>query len=182
MQLVEGTFITTGENSLASESSPVLFGGSEILNPLCCLGDQNFWILSCVLGGSEILNPLLCCLGGQKFWILSCVLGGSEILNPRLCCLGGQKFWISCVWGIRITKYSPVFLGDQKFWISCVVWGIRNSESSPVLFRGQKFWIYMYEFSPVFLGHQKVRILARFLWGTSRDKKFRKSFNCLNLK
>ena len=57
------------------DSSPVLFGGSEILNPLlCCLGDQKFWILPLLFGGSEILTPLLCCLGGQKF-----------------CCLGNQK-------------------------------------------------------------------------------------------
>ena len=67
MQLVGGTFITAGENSLAPESSPVLFGGSEILNPLCCLGDQNFGILSYVLGGSEILNLLCCCGGGGGF-------------------------------------------------------------------------------------------------------------------
>ena len=127
----------------------MLFGGSEILNILCCFGDQKFWILSCVIGGSEILN-LLCCLGDQKFWILSCVilgdqkvwilscvLGGSEVLNPLLCCFGDQKFWIvSCViWGIRNSGSSPVLFGDQKFWISLLCFGgIRNSKSSPALF------------------------------------------------
>ena len=148
MQLVGGTFITAGENSLAPESSPVLFGGSEILNPLCCLGDQNFGILSFVLGGLEILNLLCCCGGGggggweernSESPVFFC---GSEILNPLLCCLGGQKFWISCVWGIWISEYSPVFLGDQKFWIlSSVVWRVRNSEYSPVLLGDQKFWL-----------------------------------------
>ena len=85
-----------------SESFPVLFEGSEILNPLLRY-----------LGGSEILNPLLCCLGDKKFWI-SCVVWGSEILNPLLCCLG-----------VRNSESSPLFLGDQKFRIlSCVVWGL----------------------------------------------------------
>ena len=66
-----------------SESSPVLFGGSEILNPLlCCLGDQKFWILSCIVWGirnsesSPVLfggirnskSPVL--FRGQKFRIL----------------------------------------------------------------------------------------------------------------
>ena len=55
-----------------SVSSPVVCGGSEILDLLCCLGDQKFCILSCgvwgirnsktpvLFEGSEILNPLLC--------------------------------------------------------------------------------------------------------------------------
>ena len=123
-----------------------------------------YWKHSCIVflfGGSEILYPLRCCLGNQKFWILSCVVWGSEILNPLLCCLGvrnsesspvlfgDQKFWISCVvWESEILNHLLCFLGDQQFWISCVVWGseilnpllcfrgIRNSESSPVLFGG----------------------------------------------
>ena len=109
-------FLFRGSNS---ESSPVLFGGSEILNPLlCCLGDQKFWILSCIVWGirNSESAPVL--------------FGGSEILNPLLCCLG-----------VRNSESSPLFFGDQKFRIlSCVNWGIRNSESR-VLFGGQKFWI-----------------------------------------
>ena len=79
-----------------SESSPVFFGGSEILKPFLVF-----------FGGSEILNPFWCSLGDQKFWTFSSFLweirnsepflmffGGSEILNPLLCCLGDQKFWI----------------------------------------------------------------------------------------
>ena len=112
------------------DSSPVLFGGSEILNPLlCCLGDQKFWILPLLFGGSEILTPLLCCLGGQKFWLLSCVVwgirhsqsspvsfGGSEILNPLLCCLEDEKFWLRYffVWEIRNSESSPVFFGEPN--------------------------------------------------------------------
>ena len=49
-----------------SESFPVLFGGSEILNLLCCLGIRNSESSPVLFGGSEILN-LLCCFGGQKF-------------------------------------------------------------------------------------------------------------------
>ena len=55
-----------------SESSPVLLGGSESVNPLqfFCRG---------FLGESDILIPLLWCLGDQKFWMLSCVFVGDEI-------------------------------------------------------------------------------------------------------
>ena len=135
-----------------SESSPVLFRASEILNPLlCCLEDQKFWILSCVVwgirnsdsspvlfGGSEILTPLLCCLGDQKFWILFCVVWGSRNSESSPVLFRGQKFIIlSCVvWGSEILTPLLCCLGDQKFCrlLSCVVWGIRNSESSPLLF------------------------------------------------
>ena len=62
-----------------------LFRGSEILYPLLCwLGNQKFWILSCVVWG--IINfesPVL--FGNQKFWLLFCVVWWSEILNPLLC-------------------------------------------------------------------------------------------------
>ena len=115
-----------------------LFRGSEILYPLlCCLGNQKFWILSCVVWRSEILNPLLCCLRVRNSESSPVLFGGSEILN-LLCCLG-----------VRNSESSPVLFGGQKFWIlSCVVWGseilnpllcswgMRNSESSPVLFGG----------------------------------------------
>ena len=165
MQLVGGTFITAGENSLAPESSPVLFGGSEILNPLCCLGDQNFGILSYVLGGSEILN-LLCCCGGGGVW--------EERNSESPVFFWDQKFWIlSCVvWGVRISEYSPMFLGDQKFWIlSCVVWGVRNSES-PV-FGGSEFlntllcsWgIRNSESSPLLFGGSEILNTLRWSWG-----------------
>ena len=136
------------------EYLPVLFGGLEILNLPCCLGNQKFWILSSAQG-------CVIWAGYHKFWISWCCLGirnsespflfrVSEILN-LLCYLGYQKFWISCVvWGIRNSE-SPVLFGDQKFWIFCVLGGseilnllcclgIRNSES-PVLFGDQKIWI-----------------------------------------
>ena len=116
----------------------MLFGGSEILNLLCCLGIRNSESSPLLFGGSEILNPLLCCLGDQKFWL------------RLLCCLGGQKLWLLAfvVWGIRNSESSPVLfgaseilnpllccLGDQKFrLLSSVVWGVRNSDSSPLLF------------------------------------------------
>ena len=89
-----------------------LFRGSEILYP------------SLLFGESEILNPLLCCLGDQKFWIPSCIGWESEILNPLLCCSGNQKFWIlSCVvWGIRNSE-SPLLFWGQKSWILSSVLG-----------------------------------------------------------
>ena len=73
----------------------MFFAVSEILNPLpCCLGEQKFWILRCVLwgfkssesspvlfGGSETLKPSLCSLGIRN-------------LSPFLCGLGNPKLWI----------------------------------------------------------------------------------------
>ena len=105
-----------------SGSFPVLFGGSEILNILCCLGDQKFWI-SCVVlgvknsesspvlfGGSKILN-LPCCLGVRNSEFPPVLFGGSEILNLHYCL------------GVRNSESSPLFLGDQKFWIlSRIAW------------------------------------------------------------
>ena len=155
------------------EHLPVIFGGSEILNPLYCLGDQNFWILSCVLGD-------------QKFWITCIVWGIRNSESPEL--FGDQKFWIlpCVVWGVRNSK-SSVFFGDQNFWIlSCVLGGsetlnllcclgdqkfrilscvLGGSEIlNPLLCcwggGGQKFWIY--EFSPVFLGDQKLESSSVF--------------------
>ena len=124
-----------------AEYLPVLFGGSEIINLMCCLGNQKFWILSCVLGGSDILNPLLYYLGDQKFWTSPVLFGGSEFLNILLCSWGIRNSESPVLFGgVRNSESSPVFLGDQKLWISCVVWGVRNSES-PVLFGDQKFWI-----------------------------------------
>ena len=55
------------------------------------LGVPKYWKPSCIVflfRGSEILYPLLCCLENQKFLILSCVVWGSEILNPLLCSWG----------------------------------------------------------------------------------------------
>ena len=123
------------------------------------LGDQKFWIFSCViaivgirnseffsvfLGGSEILNFCLCSWGDQKFWIFACVLGGirnSEFLPE--CVLGG----------IRNSEFLPVLLGDQKFWIfSCVIGGIRNSE-----------------FFPVFLGGSEILNPLLCCWGCQRS-------------
>ena len=175
------------------EHLPVIFGGSEILNPLYCLGDQNFWILSCVLGD-------------QKFWITCIVWGIRNSESPEL--FGDQKFWIlpCVVWGVRNSK-SSVFFGDQNFWIlSCVLGG---SETLNLLccLGDQKFRILscvlggseilnpllccgggggaeilnLWVFACV-PWRSKVRIFVRFLWGTSRDKKFQKSFSCLNLK
>ena len=92
-------------------------------------GVRNFDSSPVLFGGSEILTPLLCCLGGQKFWILSCVVwgirhsqsspvsfGGSEILNPLLCCLEDEKFWLRSffVWEIRNSESSPVFFGEPN--------------------------------------------------------------------
>ena len=129
-------------------------GGTLIFRTVRCWGIRNSESSPMLFEGSEILNPLLCCSGGQKFWLLSFVVwgirhsesspslfGGSEILNPLLCCLGDPKFWILSflVWGIRNSDSSPLLFGGRKFWIlSFVVWGIRNSESSPVLFGGSE--------------------------------------------
>ena len=101
---------------IRNSESPVLFGGSEILNHLCCLGIRNSESSPVLFGGSEILN-LLCFLA-------------IRISESSPVFLGDQKLWISCVaWGIRNSESSPVFLGNQKFWIlSCVVGGVRNSE------------------------------------------------------
>ena len=149
------------------EHLPVLFVGSEILNPLYCLGDQNFWILSCVLGD-------------QKFWI-TCIVWGIRNSESSPVLFGGSEILnLLCFLAIRISESSPVFLGDQKLWISCVAWGIRNSESSPVLLGGSEtlnLWVFA-----CVPWRSKVRIFVRLLLGTSRDKKFRKSFSCLNLK
>ena len=100
-----------------SESSPVLFWGSENLNPvLCSWGIRNSESSPVLFWGSEILN-LLCCLGDQNSWILSCVLGGSEILNLP-CFLGDQKFWLLsfavCVWGSRNSDSSPLLFGGPN--------------------------------------------------------------------
>ena len=165
---------------IRNSESPVLFGGSEFLNTfLCCLGDQKFWITCVVWGIRNSESPVL--FGDQKFWILPCVVWG------------GQKFWISCVfwgseflnpllcpWGIRNSE-SPVLLGGSEILNPLLCsWGIRNSESSPVLFGGSEI-LNLWVFACV-PWRSKVRIFVRFLWGTSRDKKFRKSFSCLNLK
>ena len=118
----------------------MLFGGSEILNLLCCLEIRNSESSPVLFGGSEILNPLLCCLGDQKFWILSCVVWGSEILNPLLCFLG-----------IRNSESSPVLIGGSEILNPECCLGVRNSESPSVL-----------------LGDQKFRILSRVVWGIFR--------------
>ena len=70
-----------------SESPSVLFGGSEILNLLCCLG---------------VVNPLLCWLGGggKNSESSPALIGGSA----PLCCLG-----------VRNSESSPPSLRDQKF-------------------------------------------------------------------
>ena len=73
LEILSLSFVVWGVRN--SESFPVLFGGSEILNLLCCLGIRNSESSPVLFGGSEILNPLLCCSGDQKFWI-SCVVFG----------------------------------------------------------------------------------------------------------
>ena len=56
----------------------MLFGGSEILNPLlCCLRVRNSESSPVLIGGSEILNPLLCCLGVRNSESSPVLFGGS---------------------------------------------------------------------------------------------------------
>ena len=91
--------------------------------------------------------------------------------SPGMCCLGDQKLWI----------ISRV-LGDQKFWIhSCVVWEISNSGCSPVFFC--KGWHLLMNCRLCSLRIKKLESLPVFYGEpSSRDKKFRQSFSCLNLK
>ena len=102
-----------------SVSSPVLFGGSEILNLLCCLAIRSSESSPVLFGGSEILN-LLSCLAIRSSESSPVLSGESEILNPLLCYLGDQKFWIFCVvWGSWI--------------LSCVGWGGGAKILNPLL-------------------------------------------------
>lgn len=162
-------------------SSPVFLGGSEIPNLLFVLGEGgrnsefspvvflggvemgNLLLFSC--GGSEILNPLL------RFWgIFLCVcvcvcksrfFGGRgegvgvKIRTPRLRFL----FWGGGRGKSRNSEPSPVFteeseilnpllcsLGNQNFWNFCVLGG----------------------------GSEVFSYLSFTMWGTCRDKKFRR--------
>ena len=139
----------------------MLFGGSEILNLLCCLEIRNSESSPVLFGGSEILNPLLCCLGDQKFWILSCVVWGSEILNPLLCFLG-----------IRNSESSPVLIGGSEILNPECCLAVRNSESPSVLLGDQKFRI----LSRVVWGIFR-KLLRRILWSLANRETFPMSFN-----
>ena len=100
-----------------------------------CLGYQKYWTPSCNIWGirnSE--SPVL--FGGSEFLNTFLCFGGSEILNHLYC------------------------LGDQKFWITWVVWGSEILNPPLCCLGGQKFWIY--EFSPVFLGDQKLESSSVF--------------------
>ena len=88
-----------------SESSPVLFGGSEILDLLCCFGVRNSESSPVLFGGSEIVNPLLCSRGIRNSDSTPVLLGRSEILNALLCCCRGMRF---------SHEFSSVFLGNKK--------------------------------------------------------------------
>ena len=149
----------------------LIIRGSEILNTfLYCLWIKNLES-SALFGGSEILN-LLCFLGVRNSESSPVLFGGSEILN-FLCCFG-----------VRNCESPPVFL-------SGISWGIRHSDSTPVVFGRSEIlnallcfcrgWDLVMNFRLYSLGIKKYRILVLFLWATSRDKKLRKSFSCLNL-
>ena len=118
-----------------SESSTLLFGGSEIVNPLLC---------SWRIRNSDLVH--------------SCVVW--EIRNsesPMFLGIGNSEF-SPVLFGGRNSESSKLF-GDQKFWIlPCVVWRFRNCESSPVFLENQKFW-----FSPLLccLGDQKFWMPSR---------------------
>ena len=91
-------------------------------------------------------------------------------------------------WSEILIPLRTMFLGVQKFGILFHVWEIRNSEACPVYFGGSEFLNPLLcscrgseIFSPLLcsLRDQKVWIVSRSSWGTSRDKKFRKSFGFL---
>ena len=155
---------------IRNSESPVLFGGSEFLNTfLCCLGDQKFWITCVVWGIRNSESPVL--FGDQKFWILPCVVWGVRNSESPVF-LGDQNFWIlSCVLGGSETLNLLCYLGDQKFWIlSCVLGGSEILNPLLCCLGGQKFWIY--EFSPVFLGDQKLESSSVFYGGPLGTRNF----------
>ena len=68
-----------------SESSSVLFGRAEVLNPsLCSLRDQKLWILSCVVWWIRNSETFAVFFGDQKSESFPVWFGESEIMN-RLC-------------------------------------------------------------------------------------------------